>query len=705
MQVASNLKKLLSPKSIAIVGASERPSVGRSIQDSLKRLAFPGAVLPINPKHRQLLGLSCFPSVADLPMAPDVAAICLAAERCFDSVDELARRGAGAIVIYDGGFGETHAGKALEERIAALCREAGIALVGPNCMGTLSPWSRATTYMNEAFDVDVLKGNVGFVSQSGAVCVSFLADLRRFGVSHVISSGNEAVVETADYIDALVDDENTSVIACFSEAVRSPDRYLAALERASRAGKPVIVLKVGRSERTKRAIVSHTGGLAGETRVFSEVLSRYGAIEANDFDELVECISAFQTKRIPEGGRIAVLTGSGGQAELALDIASEQGIHLPPLSSETRKAIESVVGPLTGDGNPADIWGKGQWLENIEHTVKVLSESREVDAIGLCFDLNDGNPMGARDRHVNYGATLRRLADGVDIPLFQLNTRPGLLHGELTAGLREAGISTVCGFRQGIKAISALAGSGRARAAAPRGIQARGRPGIVGSGMLDEVKTKRALSDWGVPVVQEALAPSSADAAAIAARIGYPVVLKAVSPDLAHKTEIGAVVLNIRNERELEEAWSRIEGNLRSKLPSAAFEGCVIQPMITGGVEMFAGVSRDPEFGLTLAVGGGGILIEVLKDFAVRPLPLMQGDASRMLKELRMYPLFGGVRGAPPLDEAAFAACVEALSDFAMAHSEQLEELDVNPIKVFPAGSGCVALDGLIVLRETSNER
>src|SRR5947207_1622531 len=299
------LDALLRPRSIAILGASERPSIGRTLIESLDAMGFAGAVYPINPRYESILGRRCYKSVADLPRDVDVLAFCVNHARVLEHMRPVAERGIGAAVIFDGGFAEADAeGRRHQEEITAICREAQIALCGPNCMGVVSPHVPSLVYLGALQNPALLTGNVGLISQSGSICIGLLTDCRRFGFSQVISSGNEAVLAAVDFLEYLIDDPTTKVIAMFLETVREPERFVVALDRAADRGKPVVVLKVGRSERTRRAITSHTGGLAGEARVFSEVLRAHRAIEVADMDEMTEMLASCQPKRCPRGLRL-----------------------------------------------------------------------------------------------------------------------------------------------------------------------------------------------------------------------------------------------------------------------------------------------------------------------------------------------------------------------------------------------------------------
>src|SRR6202045_4399120 len=316
------LEALFQPRSIAVIGASEKPTVGRRIVASLDRIGFTGRIYPVNPGYPTVLGHSCYAIMAELPEAPDVAVFCLGNARVLGAFVAAAERGIEGAVIYDGGFGEQgEEGRRLQSQIEGICREADIALCGPNCMGVLNPHHPSTTYLQELRNPDGLAGNVGIVSQSGGVCISLLNDTRRFGFSHVVSSGNEAVLAAADYLEYLVEDPRTEAIGAFIETIRQPDRFTGALDRAAVMGKPVVVLKVGRSERTRRAVSTHTGGMAGASEAASALLHAHRAIEVSELTEFTEVLAACQGATRATGRRVGIGTSSGGWAEMILDIA------------------------------------------------------------------------------------------------------------------------------------------------------------------------------------------------------------------------------------------------------------------------------------------------------------------------------------------------------------------------------------------------
>ena len=699
-----SLDRLLRPRSIAILGASERPSVGRTLVEALDGIGFRGEIYPVNPRYETLLGRRCYASVADLPRDVDVLAFAVNHARVLEHMQPAADRGIGAAVIFDGGFAEADSeGRARQAAIAGICREASMTLCGPNCMGVISPHVPSLVYIQAVHDPTRLAGNVGMISQSGSICIGLLTDCRRFGWSQVISSGNEAVIAAVDFLEYLIDDPATRVIAMFLETVRQPERFVAALDRAADRGKPVVVLKVGRSDRTRRAITSHTGGLAGEVRVFSAMLRAHRAIEVTDMDEMTEVLAACQAERWPRGRRLAVMTASGGQAELILDLASTANVQLPPLSPASRAEVERVVGRITGDGNPLDAWGNGDYATNFPHGLRVLGSDPGYDAIAFCSDGFDDQPMGSPARALDYSKTVAEGARQSGKPFYLMTMRSGVFRRDVVEFLGQQGIAVIGGTRAGLGAVDRLARwneplgaprPARAGAGAIQALQAgRTRPTI------HEYDAKRLLEAAGAPIVREQIV-TSLDAARDAAKaVGYPVVLKIVSDAIPHRSDVGLVAVGLRDESELRSAWDRLSRRVDDLGRPQDVAGFLIQEMARGVLEMFAGVNRDPDFGLVLAFGAGGVLIEALDDVALRPLPLRAGDAAAMIAETRAATLLGGFRGRPPGDLDALVRVLEAIGDFAWAERESLAELDVNPIVVREKGAGCVVVDALIVPR------
>jgi len=700
------LDPLVKPRSVAIVGATDRVGPGRSVVESLGAIGFSGAIYPVNPKYQTVLNHVCYPSLTDLPEAPDVVVFSIRKPLLPEQVRLAVKRGARAAVIYDAGFAELgEEGARQQAEIAGLCREAGMPVCGPNCMGILNPTARVTTYKQTLMDTNGLAGNVGFISQSGSVVIAILSDLRRYGISLSVSAGNEAVTRTVDYIEYLIDDPATKVIATFTETVREPERYVAALDRAAAVGKPVVVLKVGRTERTQRAITSHTGGLAGESRVFSEMLRAHRAIEVADLDEMTEVLAVCQGERWPRGRGISVITGSGGLAEMILDNATAAGLDLPPLSGAERSEAEQVIGRITGDGNPFDAWGNGNYAVNLPHAMSVVDKSERIDAVVYCADTSNEGHVGHPGRVLENVKMLADAAKSSHKPYYLMSSRPGVMNAQQAKGMRDVGLVQIGGTRQGLGAIDRIgrymmpqkpfrtsANRSGAQLAALLGAKA-------GRRTINEYESKQLLSAFGVPVTREQRVATLNEATRAAREIGYPVVLKVVSNEIPHKTELGLVAVGLASDGDLTHAFQRLQQRLERIEPRPSDAAFLVQEFVADGIEVFAGISRDPDFGLTLAFGMGGIAIEITRDFALRTLPLREGDAEAMIAETRGAAMLGAIRGRPAADVASLAACLNALADFAHHNADMLDEIDLNPIKALPEGRGCVVVDALIVAR------
>jgi acetate---CoA ligase (ADP-forming) len=701
-----SIDALVAPRSVAIVGATDRPSPSRSLIEALAGIGFTGPIYPVNPKYQTVLNRVCYPTLLDLPEAPDIVVLSVRNPLVPEQIRLAAKRGARSAVIYDSGFAELgEDGARLQAEIAGICREANMAVCGPNCMGILNPTARVTTYKQTVVKTEGLAGNVGVISQSGSVAIALLSDLRRFGISLSVSAGNEAVTRTVDYLDYMIDDPATKVIGTFTETVREPERYVAALDRAAAAGKPVVVLKVGKTERTQRAITSHTGGLAGSSRVFSELLRAHRAIEVNDLDEMTEVLAVCQGARWPRGRGISVITGSGGLAEMILDVGTAVNLHLPPLSGAERAEGESVIGRITGDGNPFDAWGNGNFAVNIPHAMSVVDNSPQIDSIVYCADTSNEGHLGDPSRILDNVKMLAAAAAKSTKPYYLLSSRPGTMNTQQAKALRDEGLVQIGGTRQGLAALDRVG-----RYMTPLR-PLRAAAGAAGPGLaellaenparrtINEFDAKRLLAAHGVRATREQCVTDLAEATAAARAIGFPVVLKVVSDFIPHKTELGLVAVNLRDEAALAQAFAALSQRLGRLDPRPADCRYLVQEFVAGGVEVFAGVSRDPDFGLSLAFGLGGTAIEVTRDFALRMLPLREGDAEAMIAEPRAAALLGAVRGKPAADAASLAACLYALADFACANADHLAEIDLNPIKALPDGQGCVVVDALIVAK------
>ena len=593
------LDPLVKPRSVAIVGATDRGGPGRAVIESLGAIGFTGPIYPVNPKYPTVLNIKCYPSLTELPEAPDIVVFSIRNSLIPEQMRLAVRRGARAAVIYDSGFAELGGdGAKLQDEIAAMAREAGMPICGPNCMGILNPPARVTTYKQNVQDPAAIVGNVGIVSQSGSVCIALLSDLRRFGVSLSVSAGNEAVTRTADYLDYLIDDPNTKVIATFTETVREPERYVAALDRAADAGKPVVVIKVGRTERTQRAITSHTGGLAGSSRVFSELLRAHRAIEVNDLDEMTEVLAVCQGKRWPRGRGVSVVTGSGGLSELILDNATAAGLDLPPLSAEERAEAERVIGRITGDGNPFDAWGNGNYAVNIPHAMSVVDKSERIDSIIYCADASNDPIIGQPSRVFENVDMLTKAAAASEKPYYLMSTRSGVMNRKQIDGMRDAGLVVIGGTRQGLGALDRIGRwSARlqpVRTSTPR--HGRLADELKVQRTINEFDAKRLLSAYGISVTQEQRVATEAEAHG--SRTRARLSGRAQSRVRCHRAQDRAWARCRQSQettRQLTRAYAQIErapGETRSTAGRCRFPGAGIRRRRHRGVRRRVARSR-----------------------------------------------------------------------------------------------------------------
>jgi len=674
--------------------------------ETLLEFGFEGGIFPINPNYETIGETRCYPSLSALPSAPDLVAFCVSHERTLAAFRELPYVGARAAVIFGGGFGEAgESGRAAQAEIVAIAKEHGIALCGPNCMGVINPHARSSAYLQNGRDCDALAGNVGLISQSGSICISSLADTTRFGFSLAASTGNEAVVTTAAVLEYMVQDDSTKIIGIFSETIAEPERFVAALDLAAAAGKPVVVLKVGKNERSRDAIMTHTGGVAGDERVFSEVLRAHRAIEVAEFDEFIEVLAAFQASSLPIGPGISVVTSSGGVSELMLDGAASNNISLPPLPAAEFEAARGVIGEFSGDGNPLDAWGNGNFRVNTPHGLSIVGQVKNTGAVVLSYDNNDGAVMGNISDYLARIDLLKAAKDASAKPHYQLSFRPGLRIAEQTKQFREAGIPTLSGIRPGLGAIQRLAtwNSGVAKARTPIAPKTTGDDiAILGRASVHEYDSKRLMAQHGLNTTREQLVETLEDAHSAANNIGYPLVLKAVSDAIPHKSDLGLVIVGVETAAELTDAW----GILSERLTDAgATADILVQEMVKGGLEVFVGVAHHDGFGHVLAFGLGGVELELQNDVALRALPLREGDAERMVSEIRGAARFDAYRGRAAYDTQSLVACIYAISDLITAKGDEIREIDLNPIKLMSVGEGCMIVDALILpMEKTTGE-
>jgi len=691
------LTPLLAPRSVAIFGASNDPTriSGRSLR-YYREAGYRGALYPINPTRDTVQGLPAFPDLAAVPGAVDFAVIAVPANLAIEAMEACVVKGVRAVVMFTAGFAEIGAeGRAMQQRITEIARRSGIRLCGPNCLGLFNMRTGHTpTFSSFLEEGPTPAGPLGMVTQSGAFGTHLLALAARRGIQVGVwlSTGNEADVSVADGISFLADDPETTAIACYVEAIKDGALFAEAVGRARANGKPVIAMKVGGSAIGAAAAASHTASLAGQDAIYDAALRQLAVERAKTPEDLIEIAYACTRGRLPRSRRLAVMTMSGGAGVLMADAAEEAGLELTPLAEASQKEVIGWV-PFAAARNPVDV------------TAQALNDPSILDkAFELLFGRENFPAMVG---FFTTWASSRQMAE----PLFRSVTEAvarypdryfalsAIATPEMQRRYEAAGVGLFEDPWRAVEAIAAAARCAERLAAAPPPVPPvpQGLPPLP-QGRIGEYEAKRILADAGIPIVEERLATNAAEAAAAAA-LGDRLVLKIVSPDIPHKTELGGVMLDVPGS-EAGAAYERLVARVRDRAPRAQIEGVLISPMLKDGVETIIGVQHDPVFGPVVMLGLGGIFVEVLRDVTFRVAPFGPEEAHRMIGEIRGRAVLEGARGKPAGDLDALADALAKLSLFAAAQRGRFTSIEINPLLVRPRGSGVAALDALILTPE-----
>lgn len=692
--------RLLKPRSIAIVGASDRSRWSGTMLRNLKAGGYPGRIHLVNPKGGVVHGEPAAVNCLDVDGPVDMGIVMVPGQAVPDVIGDLADAGAGSAMILTSGFAEIGPeGAELQERVAGSAQARNLRLLGPNSLGYMNfvddTWAWAAPVRPPS-----RKGGVAVVSQSGATAyfISTLAHQQDVGLSHVVATGNEADFDVCSFIEYFIDDPHTRVIALFAETVRDPERFINAAERALRMAKPLVVLKVGASEVSAKSAAAHTGALVGDDRVFDGICRQFGIVRVTSLEELLATSDIMARTGVLDPGGLAVVSNSGGICEIAADQAEARGIDLPELSAATAEALATMLPGYGTPHNPLDLTG-GIDPAQCGNVIRALGEQPGVAAV-LCpyYDIPT-EPDQVSDRLTQLHAHLSRGLNAISVPgilVSYTNTTVNDLSRSIMSRIDAPYVA--CGLDRAIDGLAgAIRWSERQRHFAARGRGAnaargesteRGRP-------HSENEALEFLARHGVPVVPMTLARSEEEALAAAGTIGGPVVLKVASPDIAHKSDIGGVALNLEGNDAVASAYRGLIAAAGQHMPDARLDGVLVAPMRDRGFEVFVGVSRDPQWGPVLAVGMGGIWVEILQDVALRLLPAGPEEIRRMLAELRSARLLDGQRGIPAANLDVLATAIAAVGDAALSLGSDLVELDVNPLWV--RGDQVEALDALFV--------
>lgn len=695
-----SLRPLFQPRSIAILGASTDPLKigGRPVAELLAK-GYDGAIYPVNPNAETLQGLTVYANVKDIPGAVDLAICAVPGALAPRALDDCIEKGVGGVIMFTSGFAEIGGdGPAQQAAMAARAREGGIRLMGPNCMGIVNFRTNAVATFHPVFANPIHPGPIGLVSQSGAFGgLSYtLAMERRQSFSYMLTTGNEADVDVADCLAFLAQDPDTRVILLYMEGCRDGAKFIEALELARSNRKPVVAIKLGRTPAGAAAAASHTAALAGEDRVIDAIFRQYGVYRAHSIEEFFSIGCAVAVSALPKNDRIGMLTVSGGVGVLMADDAQGRGLDVAKLPQGTQDKIREMV-PFAGTGNPID--ATGQVINDKTLLTRILALVLAEGDYGsfICFQGSGGRNPESRERMQQAWSEQRQAHPDT------VFAATGFSSDEFTRSMEAIDIMDFEEPTHATRAIAALSHFGGYFAAerqTPRlGPPARDLPGEGAGGKLHEVAVLDLLRDAGLPMVDARLCADADAAANSAAAIGYPVVLKIVSADILHKTEIGGVALNLADAAAVRAAFAQVTARAMAAAPDAEIAGCLVAPMVSGGVEAILGVQNDPVFGPVVMFGLGGIFVEVLEDVTFRAAPFDVAEARRMIREIKAYKILQGVRGQPPGDVEALAQALSDLSLFAAAHGGRIESLDLNPFLVLPMGQGVMALDAVLELR------
>ena len=695
----SSLTPFFNPIGVAIIGASSNPNkLSYGIFRNLTQYGFKGKIYPINPNASEILGLPCYPDVSAIPGEVDLAVSVVASTSTPDVLTACGKRGIRAVTIISGGFREVGPeGLALEQRCLEIANQFGMRLVGPNCVGTMDLHSGLnTTFIYGVPDT----GHIAFLSQSGAICGGIVDYVRskKVGFSNFISMGNEADVTEADVIEYLADDPNTRVITAYVEGIQDGRRFVEVASRVSKH-KPIVLLKAGKTNAGARAVSSHTGSIAGSMAAYHAAFQQSGVIEVDTVADLFDVALAFSSQKPPTGNRTVILTNSGGPAALASDSLAKNGLQLATLSEETQEYLRNHLNPSAQVSNPVDMLG-GAEPADYRMALEVIRTDPNVDCIV---------PILVPQALIKPEAVSQALLEASGG--FEKTMACCFMGDEAVKAAREilhAGGLPMYTFPESVG--TALGALRRQAEWVQKPVEAAqtsqmGDQSIVislidryrGKDSIGERNTRPLLEAYHIPVIQGGFAANEEEAVKLANELSGRLVMKIVSPHILHKSDAGGIRLNLEGEAMVRSVFREMMSSIGASHPDAHLEGVLLERMAPKGVEVIVGMRRDPSFGPLIMFGLGGIYVELFNDVSFRIAPVSQEEARAMIFETRAGRLLTGYRGQPVADIDALVTCIQNVSRLSLDFPE-IEEAEINPLLVFPAGEGAVALDGRVIL-------
>ncbi len=707
---SESLAKFFSPQSIAIIGASvDLNSIsGKPIRYLLEH-EYPGKLYPINPKYEEIAGLKCYPSVLDVPGEVDLVIIAINYKMVLRMLQEAAEKGVKFALIFSSGFAETgEEGKKLQAEVVALGKKTGVRIIGPNCQGMVNlKGNVAAGFSASLGPKPFVTGSNGFVTQSGALGFSIfnMAQEAGVGFSYVVSTGNEVDLHTLDFMEYMLEDPDTNMVVGYLEGIKDGEQFKRIADRALVLKKPIVTLKSGKTALGQKAAASHTASLTGSDDVYAAFVKQKGLIRVNDVEEIIDLAGLAEKSPLPQGNGLGVISTSGGAGIIIVDTAIEMGLEIVELADATSDIISQNVPDYGSAVNPVDI--TAQVLNNPDGFSNVLDAmvaDPKVDGVVVVITMitGAGGAQMATDL-VNKHKTTSK-------PISVAWTAGDKMNEDVYNILRKGKVPFFKSPVRCVKALGHLMNYGafqrslqqeneapKVQPAAKEMVEAAKTILAKADSSLTENQGKHLLAQFGIPVTQEEVATTAAEAAAIAARIGYPVAMKIDSPDILHKTEAGGLKLHLNSDEEARQAFRDIMSSCQRYNPKARLNGALVQEMVLGGTEVIVGVNNDPQFGPIVLFGLGGIFVEILKDVSMRIAPLTYHEAMSMIKEIKGFKVLEGARGKEPRDIEAVADVLVKVSQLALELKDEVSELDINPLLVMPKGGGVKVADALVI--------
>lgn len=698
----AGLQAMLEPASVAMIGASDDPArIGGRPLRYLMEAGFQGEVYPVNPNRETVQGLKAYASVKDIGKPLDCAIIAVPAKIVASALRDCAETGIKSAIVYSSGFSEVGAdGQSMQEELSQIAAETGLRILGPNCLGVLSFRKRFFATFSSTGDQGYPEaGDLAIISQSGAYGTHLyaVAAARKLGVSHVITTGNECDVTVAECIDWAAENDDIKVIAAYSEGTKDGPALIRSLEKARAAGKPVIFMKVGRTSEGAAAAASHTASLAGADQIYDAVFQQYGVFRADTTEEMIDAAYACTAGIYPKGRKIGLVTISGGVGVQMADYANKVGLDVAPMPEAAQKRLKEKL-PFASALNPVDT--TAQFFNDmslVSENFTIMLEEGKYDIAVAFFTIAAASKFVIEPLLKELDGIRKRFPDRLII--LSLLGPP-----DVVQRYRDAGYLTFEDPCRAIAAASALTvfGASFEKGSSAQAALPKDAPGAIPARPISEWESRGILGQAGVPMGEARFASGAAKAGEAAEALGCPVAMKINGPDIAHKTEVGGVELNVGSAEDAERLYNDLLARVKKAAPSSHPDGVIVAPMVSGGVEVILGVQVDPVFGPAVMFGLGGIFTEVFEDVAFRMAPFERDEAMAMISSIRGVQLLQGVRGRPPADIDALAEALVKLSQFAAAHGDQIDSIDLNPCLVMEQGKGLVALDALVVPKGTS---